>query len=128
LIEGGVSEAEAEKIFAAIDQDHTGRVNYLEFMASTIPSSFLMDDARLKHAFDRMDTDSSGYITPENLKEILGADFDQHSVQKMIAAADYEHDGRISFQEFVKLIRGDRTAVEEDAITLRDVVPVTEDA
>jgi hypothetical protein len=59
---------------------------------------------------------------------MLGADFNKKSVQEMIAAADYEHDGRISFVEFVRLIRGDRTAVEEDAITLRDVVPVTEDA
>ena len=61
---------------------------------------------RLRNAFIAMDTDGSGFITKENLKELVaeqGAEqLSDEDADKLIASVDSTGDGKVSFAEFVE--------------------------
>lgn len=45
---------------------------------------FLLNETRLNEAFDRLDVDGSGFITLDNLKEVLRDDFTPARASAMI--------------------------------------------
>ena len=92
--------------------DNTGRINYLEFLAATVPKAVLGDETRLRHAFDRLDADSSGFISKANLRELMGCDYEEANVTSMIASADIKNNGRIDFEEFLELMKEDESHSE----------------
>ena len=62
-----------------------------------------MSEARLAEAFDRLDCDDSGYITAEDLIEILGKDVARDEIDVIIAEADSTKDNRVSYSDFLAL-------------------------
>jgi len=66
--------------------DGSGKIRYTEFLAATIGDARTGDisEERLAEAFDRFDTDDSGYISVDNLAEILGTDFPRSEIQDII--------------------------------------------
>lgn len=62
-----------------------------------------ISEERLAEAFDRIDSDDSGYISAANLKELLGADFPKEEIDAIIKEADITKDGKISYTEFLAL-------------------------
>ena len=70
-------------------------------MASTIEAQGAIDERRLAEAFDRLDSDDSGYITKENLREILGDEFPPTEIDAIMDESDLTQDGRISYFEFL---------------------------
>merc|ERR1711920_849823 len=54
----------------------------------------------------RFDVDNSGFITAANLKEVLGDQFNGASMEQLIKEADFEKDGRISYDEFIRYLQG----------------------
>jgi len=101
------SEDELEKLFMGIDIDGTGRVHYSEFLAATIESHGSIDEERLAEAFDRIDSDDSGFITVANLKEFLGDDIPDKYLEDIINEADLRQDHRIAYDEFLALWNDD---------------------
>lgn len=99
----GLSEDDCKRMFDAVDLDGSGKIRYTEFLAATIEAHGAISEERLAEAFDRLDSDDSGYITTGDLKEILGQDFPQHEIDEIILEADLEKDGRISYGEFLAL-------------------------
>ena len=71
-----LSEEEMKNLFEGIDQDGTGRISYMEFLAATLRHKIELNENRLKEAFDRMDVDHSGNIDASDLKTLLGEDHD----------------------------------------------------
>lgn len=57
----------------------------------------------MAEAFDRLDCDDSGYISAENLVEILGESIPRSEIDSIIAEADITKDNRISYGEFMAL-------------------------
>jgi EF-hand domain pair len=57
----------------------------------------------LADAFDRIDSDGTGYITAENLAEMLGGDFPRDELHAIIAESDISNDGRVSYEAFLRL-------------------------
>jgi len=80
----GMSEEEAAKIFDSVNQDKTSYVSYTEFLAATMSKRIYLTHARLNDAFDALDVDGSGFITRQNLREILGDDFTDERVNAML--------------------------------------------
>jgi hypothetical protein len=62
-----------------------------------------ISEERLAEAFDRLDSDDSGYISAANLAEMLGADFPKEEIDEIIREADLTKDNRISYSEFLAL-------------------------
>lgn len=97
------SDEEVENLFHGIDIDGTGKVHYIEFVAATIEAHGAIDEERLAEAFDRIDSDDSGYITVSDLRAFLGQDIPQSYIEKIINEADILHDHRVSYEEFLEL-------------------------
>jgi hypothetical protein len=75
----------------------------LSSLAATIEAHGSIDEQRIAEAFDRLDSDDSGYITIHNLKEFLGASISQEYLDAIIDEADITRDRRISYKEFLGL-------------------------
>ena len=101
LNEAGYTEDEYRKIFDAVDLDGTGHIRYTEFLAATIEAQGAISEERLAEAFDRLDSDDSGYISAANLKEMLGQDFPEEEIDSIIKEAS--KNGMISYSEFLAL-------------------------
>merc|ERR1711971_1074319 len=71
----------------------------------------------LKTTFKKFDTDNSGFITVENLREVLGDTFDGAKVNELLAEGDILKDGRISFAEFVAYLRGTPLEAHTEAVS-----------
>lgn len=99
----GYSSSECRKMFDACDIDGSGKIRYTEFLAATLEAHGAISEERLAEAFDRLDSDDSGFISAENLREILGADFPPEEVEEIIKEADLTKDGKISYTEFLAL-------------------------
>jgi len=114
---GVISEAEFQKLvrkfvpqnqlgdlFKGVDVDKSGLVHYREFLAATIECQGRIQEEALAEAFDRLDSDNTGFISRENLKGILGTDWSPELVDQMIDEADIKRNGRIDFEEFLVLM------------------------
>mmetsp|Transcript_35365 Transcript_35365/g.75384 ORF Transcript_35365/g.75384 Transcript_35365/m.75384 type:complete len:556 (+) Transcript_35365:125-1792(+) len=102
-----VPENETRQIFDALDSNHDEEIHYSDFLAAMISTRIALHDDILQQTFKRFDTDESGYITVDNLREVLGNTFEGEQVEKFVAEADRANDGRISYPEFVAYLRGD---------------------
>ncbi|CAM9211165.1 unnamed protein product, partial [Laminaria digitata] len=53
--------------------------------------------------FENLDREGKGFLTSEGIKEVVGLDFDEEEVDRMIAEADVSGDGRVDYSEFAHL-------------------------
>ena len=70
----------------------------------------LLNENRLLMLFKEFDTDDSGYITRENLEEAftkLEKPLTKAEINTIIEEHDDSRDGKISFDEFCKMLLGD---------------------
>jgi len=103
LAKYGYNDNELNRLFDAIDLDGSGQIKYTEFLAATIEAHGDLDENRIAEAFDRLDSDDSGFISLENLRELLGEDIPEHRLNAIIQEADLTEDNRISYPEFLAL-------------------------
>lgn len=94
---------EIHELYRGIDVDGTGQVHYMEFLAATIEALGPIEEERLAEAFDRIDSDDSGFITLQNLRDFLGEEVPTESLEKIIAEADLDHSRCISYAEFLEM-------------------------
>ena len=111
----GISKEEAKEkvdlIFANIDTDFNGFIEYEEFVRAAVNSSIFMSQNYLKFAFNYFDRDSSGDITFEEIKKrfIQNTKNTNPKVDKELKeifdSIDINGDGSISFGEFCKMMK-----------------------
>lgn len=109
-----IPDEETKTIFAALDSNHDEEIHYSDFLAAMVSTRIALHDDLLRSAFNKFDTDSSGFISLDNLKEVLGETFDGEDVSKLLAEADQLQDGQISYAEFVSYIRGTPLDAHQD--------------
>ena len=91
-----------QSVMDAVDlsQEHT--INYQEFLAATMARNTFIKENYIKLAFQKLDSDKSGYITYQNLVSIIGSE--KHT-REIIGEVDIKGDGQISYEEFRILMR-----------------------
>lgn len=67
-------EETISEIFASMDINGNQKIMFTEFIAATVEARGLIAEDRIAEAFDRLDSDDSGYISKSNLKQFLGDD------------------------------------------------------
>jgi len=102
-----IDDETLKRMFHGIDQDKSGQIHYAEFLAALAESQGLVTMERLAEAFDRIDSDGKGFISHDDLKEVLGDDYDQNLVDQMIQEADFKKNGQVDYEEFLELMFGD---------------------
>lgn len=100
------------------DLDGTGRIRYTEFIAATIEAHGAIGEERLAEAFDRLDSDDSGYISADNLIEILGKEIPRSEIDAIIAEADLTKDNQVSYSEFLALWETKKEIEKEETLRL----------
>ncbi|RYI24808.1 MAG: hypothetical protein EON48_07310 [Acetobacteraceae bacterium] len=83
------------RIFEGIDYDRSNSISYTEFLAASLSRRLWLSRERMRDAFQRLDVDGKGFITKDNLKELLGDDWTAERVEIMMREADSKSDGRI---------------------------------
>lgn len=86
-------------------------IMYTEFLAATIEQLGQIDEERVAEAFDRLDADQSGFITNQDLRDVLGADFPSEHIDRIMNPADTNKDGKIYWDEFLTCFRASAAAI-----------------
>ena len=100
---GKYTNDELESIFLALDMTGCGTISWTEFLAATIETIGPVSEDEFSSAFDHIDLDKSGYISTQNLKDILGDRISQNTLDRIIDEADIAGDHKIWRDEFMVL-------------------------
>ena len=100
---GKYTNDELESIFLALDMTGCGTISWTEFLAATIETIGPVSEDEFSSAFDHIDLDKSGYISTQNLKDILGDKISQNTLDRIIDEADIAGDHKIWRNEFMVL-------------------------
>ena len=99
-------EAEIDKIMNSVDVDHSGYIDYSEFIVAVMNKRKLLSEENLKKAFDVFDKDGSGSISTNEVKGILGVgkQVSENIWKDLIKEVDQNNDGSVSFDEFKNMM------------------------
>lgn len=103
-----LNQDDIDQIFAAMDFDNSGYIDYSEFIASFLDCSSYMNDTFLRKEFTKLDNDKDGKLNRQDIEKIVRLDtvsLGSVDVQGMIDEADLDGDGKIDYQEFLVLLR-----------------------
>jgi calcium-dependent protein kinase len=102
-----MSTEEIQKMFDLVDSDHSGFIDYSEFVVAAISDKALTSPEKLQLAFKMFDRDGSGVISAIEIIDVLGMDAmkEKELVEKVLAEVDSNGDGEISFDEFCTMMK-----------------------
>lgn len=101
---------ELKNLINFIDTDKNGKINYTEFIASTLGDQVISSKDNLQKVFSMLDKDGNGHIDREELLCILNQHGHINSeealkeVNEIFAESDTNKDGKIDFEEFVQTV------------------------
>lgn len=97
-----LAENETKRIFALVDVDNSGEIDFSEFVTATVNRGALLQDDKLRQAFRFYDKDDSGSISIIEIKDVLGVgkSIDDKVWNQVVAEVDTNGDGEVDFDEF----------------------------
>jgi calcium-dependent protein kinase len=101
-------------LFASMNTSGDDEVHYTEFLAAMVSTRVAMHDQLLRSTFRRFDTDNNGCIEKDDLKKVIGDDYEGEDLEKLMEEADVNKDGKISYEEFINFARGDASKGAHD--------------
>ncbi|XP_065877895.1 calcium-dependent protein kinase 17-like [Euphorbia lathyris] len=102
-----LSEYEVKQLLEAADADGNGTIDYDEFITATMHMNRMDREEHLYTAFQHFDKDNSGYITMDELEQVL-REFGMHDgrdIKEVISEVDADNDGNINYDEFVAMMK-----------------------
>ncbi len=99
-------DEEVDRIFAQVDVNNTGQIDFSEFLLATVDYKKGIQDAQLKQIFDLIDKDKSKTLEKSEIAEFfgLGDKSQEAQLQELMEEVDANKDGKISFDEFRNLM------------------------
>ncbi|KAJ1965795.1 hypothetical protein IWQ62_002576 [Dispira parvispora] len=105
-----LTKEELEEIMVLADADGNGKLDFKEFAAllknNTPVVAKLVKEIEVHLAFQAIDTDKSGFISRDELREALkrmNMSCSEEQLGKLIKEADVDGDGQINLREFCQL-------------------------
>lgn len=122
--QNGVSQLKKEtaeeimKVFNKLDADKNGSIEYTEFIAASMTQKMYLKEEKIYQAFKLFDKNGDGFITQDEIKEVLGSKFlflneiEEEFVagksgdiwEELVKEADTNGDGVIDYNEFITLM------------------------
>ena len=100
------SDEEIKEIIKQLDLEEKKEINYDEFLSIINQREKDVDEQEeVLKAFKVFDKDGNGLININELKDIMlsiGNNWDENEINEMFADADYDNDGYINYEEFVR--------------------------
>ncbi|CAM9304960.1 unnamed protein product [Laminaria digitata] len=100
-----MDKSRVEEIFAAMDHDHSGSINFTDFVAGCLVEKQVGESA-LRTAFARLDHSRSGLISLEDVRMYLGEDFKEEELVRNMRAISSRDDGQVSYSDFKTCLLG----------------------
>jgi len=100
-----MSENELRKLFWQVGrhpEDVSEHVEYSEFLIGAADKTDMLGSESLQQAFTLLDKDNNGFISAQDLKQVLPSCDD--TVNQIISRVDIDGDGMISFGEFLSMV------------------------
>ena len=83
-------------------------INYTEFLAASLEALGPIEEYRLAEAFDLMDCDDSGYISRDNIRQLVGdLARDERYINQIYLSANSAHGDKITYNDFLDLFRSE---------------------
>ncbi|CAE7722643.1 CPK5 [Symbiodinium pilosum] len=103
-----ICDDETRKIFEALDSSNNEEVGYSEFLAAMMSSRIQVHEDLVRAAFQPYDQDDSGFISVENLRQVLTESLDsQEMAEDLLKGVPWVGpDRRVSFDEFIEYLTG----------------------
>ncbi|ORX46319.1 calmodulin [Hesseltinella vesiculosa] len=102
------SDAELRDMINEADADGNGTMDFSEFLSLMARKQRDTDTTQeLRQAFQVFDKDGNNYISKDELRQVMdsvGEKLTQAQLEEMIQEADTDGDGRINYEEFVKMM------------------------
>jgi calcium-dependent protein kinase len=101
-----MSDDEVDEMFAKVDVDDSGAIDYSEFVVASMNEKNLLSNNKLQSAFKMFDKDGGGSISTDEIKQVLsfGQNLEESVVNEIINQVDANGDGEISFDEFAEMM------------------------
>ena len=110
-----VTDQEIKRVIKEIDMDSDGTINlkeYYDTMTNTTNKNMiyraLVSRLKIRKQFEKYDTDGSGFITWDEMKEVfeerMGRKLEVKEVKQLMKESDENDDGKINYDEFLSLI------------------------
>ena len=100
------SDEEIKEIIKQLDLEEKKEINYDEFLSIINQREKDVDEQEeVLKAFKVFDKDGNGLININELKDIMlsiGNNWDENEINEMFVDADYDNDGYINYEEFVR--------------------------
>ena len=93
----------AKDIVKSLDIVGDGIIHYEEFIAGAMTKKQWATIDHLHYAFEAFDVTRSGTLTKPEIMKALGGE-DVHLANEILQKFDEDHDGEISYDEFVKFM------------------------
>lgn len=101
-----IALGEVQRILNDIDLDGNSKIDYEEFLASTMHYNKLSREENMIAAFEYFDKDKSGYITRDELMHAMqDIDGGAADVDAILAQVDKNGDNKIDYEEFCAMMR-----------------------
>ena len=109
-IKSDTLEDDIREIYNKLDMDNDGYIEYEEFVRAAVSKEKFMGENALKFAFRFFDKDNSGTITFDEIKDVFKKSVTdkenvEQALEKIIYEVDLNRDGKISFEEFSKVMK-----------------------
>ena len=102
-----VDEKELQALLNQMDVNGSGEIDFNEFKAAMAKSYLCQHhNTELEAAFKKYDSDGNGFLTIDEFQSAMskmGRHMSRNEVKSMIQSLDLNSDGKISFDEFIKL-------------------------
>ena len=101
------SEEEIVNLAKRIRISDSETIKYSEFLAAAMDSKNYLKQEKLWLGFKYFDIENTGYITLENIREVLareGRKMTDEEINEMIREVDLSEDGKINFEEFCEMM------------------------
>ena len=105
-----VKQQDVEQIFQNLDINNNGYIDYEEFVSAAVNKKKFMNKNVLMLAFKFFDKNDSGEITFDEIEKmfkesVVDKNKVHESLQKIIKDVDLDVDGKITFEEFVVVMK-----------------------
>lgn len=103
--------AEIEALFAKLDGDCSGHIEYSEFVSAAIACTNYLPESQLRLAFNRLDADNSGTVEFDDLKQLFPDNIDEaNAMMQELHISPHE---QISYERFLELMRCVRSFIDQ---------------